>query len=116
VDLLLAIDREYREEAAADRLPKIAPKRFNPAGETWLPILHADRDGWSFTALFSNTARAHELGRVRDWVVIYFHTDRQEEGQRTVVTETHGPLTGKRVVRGRESECIARYATASLSP
>ena len=60
-------------------------------------------------ALFSNTARAHELRKTHDWVVIYFHTDRLGEGQRTVVTETHGALTGWRVVRGREDECRVHY-------
>lgn len=88
-------------------LPKIEPRRFNPSGEAWLPILHTERGEWRFTALFSNTARAHELGRTRDWVVIYFHLDSGPEGQRTVVTETRGRLKGHRVVRGREADCIA---------
>jgi Holliday junction resolvasome RuvABC DNA-binding subunit len=109
VETLLDVDREYREKSAADRLSKIAPRRFNPRGEAWLPVLHTQRGGWHFTALFSNTARAHELGCVRDWVVLYFHTDRGPEGQRTVVTETRGVLAGKRVVRGREAECRAPY-------
>ena len=103
VRLLLDVDREYREAAAAGRLRKIAPKRFNPSGEAWLPILHAERGRWRFTVLFSNTALAHSLGRTQDWVVIYFHRDDEIEGQRTVVTETHGPLKGRRVVRGREA-------------
>ena len=105
VRLLLAIDARYRKQADAGELPKIAPKRFNPEGEAWLPILHAEREGWHFTALFSNTARAHELGRTHDWVVIYFYDDDHREGQCTVVTETHGPMQGERVVRGREAEC-----------
>lgn len=105
VRLLLAIDAEYRKQAAAGELPKIAPKRFNPQGKAWLPILHAERQGWHFTALFSNTARAHELAKTDDWVVIYFYDDDHQEGQCTVVTETHGPMSGERVVRGRESEC-----------
>ncbi len=104
VRLLLEIDAEYRSRAAAGELPKIAPKRFNPEGKAWLPILHAEREGWHFTALFSNTARAHDLGRTDDWVVIYFYDDNHREGQCTVVTETHGPLAGRRVVRGRENE------------
>ena len=54
--------------------------------------------------------RAHELERTRDWVVIYFYDDHHEEGQRTVVTETHGRLKGKRVVRGREAESAGFYA------
>ena len=106
---LLDVDREYREKAGAGQLRKIAPRRFNPSGEAWLPILHARRGDWDFTALYSNTARAHELGRVRDWAVIYFHTDNEPEGQCTVVTETRGDLEGKRVVRGREGECRAYY-------
>ena len=90
-------------------MPTIAPRRFNPNGEAWLPILHTERDGWHFTALFSNTARAHELGRAQDWVVIYFAKADGREHTRTVVTETHGPLDGKRVVRGREAECRTYY-------
>ena len=93
-----------------DALPTIAPRRFNPSGEAWLPVLHTVRDGWHFTALFSNTAQAHQLDRTRDWVVIYFYDDEHAEGQHTVVTETHGPLAGRRVVRGRETECRAHYA------
>jgi hypothetical protein len=61
------------------------------------------------TALFSNTALAHELGRTHDWVVIYFGRDGGPEHQRTVVTETRGPLEGRRVVRGREGECREHY-------
>ncbi len=108
--LLLDIDREYREKAEAGRLPTIAPKRFNPEGRSWLPVLHADRGGWHFTALYSNTAKAHELGMTRDWVVIYFdHDDHQAQSQHTVVTETRGPLVGRRVVRGRERDCREYY-------
>lgn len=104
LEALLEVDRQYREEAEAGRLPRIAPKRFNPTGETWLPILHADKDGWRFTALYSNTPLAHQLHRTRDWVVIYYEQDGMPEGQCTVVTETHGRLKGRRVVRGRERE------------
>ena len=35
--------------------------------------------------------------------MIYFSADQGPEGQRTIVSETHGPLTGRRVVRGRET-------------
>jgi hypothetical protein len=103
--LLLDVDREYREKAAAGLLRRIAPKRFNPSGEAWLPILHTVRGPWHFTALYSNTALAHQLGRTGDWVVIYFHRDARPEGRRTIVTETQGPARGCRVVRGREGEC-----------
>ncbi len=111
VGMLLAVDTDYRERATAGRLELIAPRRFNPSGEKWLPIMHETLDGWHFTALYSNTAHAHELDRVFDWVVIYFHEDAQPEHQRTVVTETKGPLRGQRVVRGREPECDDWYAT-----
>ncbi len=110
IDVFLDVDREYRSECARDALPKIAPRRFNPRGEAWLPILHTQRDDWHFTAMFSNTARAHQFGRTRDWVVIYFHKDDQPEGLHTVVTETRGELIDRRVVRGRESECRSYYA------
>ncbi len=111
VALVLSVDGEYRRRAAAGELVRIAPRRFNPQGRAWLPILHAQREVWHFTALYSNTARAHELGRTEDWVVIYFYDDHHREGQCTVVTETRGPLAGRRVVRGRERECQQHYST-----
>ena len=111
VGLLLRADADYRERAKAGELELIAPRRFNPSGERWLPIMHDTLDGWHVTALYSNTAHAHELHRVFDWVVIYFHEDAEPEHQRTVVTETRGPLRGQRVVRGRERECDDWYAT-----
>lgn len=113
VDVLLDVDREYRARAAANELRKIAPRRFNAKGEAWLPILHTARGRWHFTALFSNTARAHELDKVRDWVVLYFHSDTGGESQRTIVTETRGVLSGQRVVRGRERECLSVYERAA---
>jgi hypothetical protein len=117
VEALLDVDREYREKAERRLLPTIAPKRFNPEGKAWLPVLHANRGDWSFTALFSNTARAHELKRTRDWVVVYFYDGQHVEGQRTVVTEARGRLAGNRVVRGREAECEAYYGmTSSQAP
>lgn len=111
VKLLLAVDRMYREKGAAGALPMIAPTRFNPSGEAWMPVLHCERDGWQFTALFSNTAQAHQLNRTRDWVLLFHYDSEGVEGLHTIVTETHGPLLGKRVVRGREAEC--REACAS---
>lgn len=111
---LLDVDREYREAAERGRLPRIAPKRFNPTGAAWLPILHTQRGVRHYTALFSNTARAHELGMTHDWVVIY-RDDHDGEGQWTVITAHFGSLRGRRVVRGREGECAACYAPPSAS-
>jgi hypothetical protein len=113
VRLLLEIDRHYRAADAAGALPRIAPGRFNARHEAWLPILHTDRDGWAFTALYSNTALAHQLGRTRDWVVLLHHEHDGPEGRSTVVTERRGPLRGQRVVRGREVECLAHYVARS---
>ena len=120
VATLLDVDAEYRRRAADDDLQRIAPKRFNPDNESWLPILHTKRPSeessnhgdWSFTALFSNTARAHDLDKTDDWVVLYYRRedwDADDERQNTVVTETRGSLEGKRVVRGREAECREYY-------
>lgn len=108
VDTILQVDTEYRQRAAAGELKTIAPRRFNPKGEAWLPIYHTEKSGWNFTALFSNSARAHELEKTHDWVVVYFEKN-GHENQCTVVTEYKGPLSGKRVIRGREKECLEFY-------
>src|SRR5690349_43751 len=114
VEVLLAIDREYWEKAKAGTLRLIAPHRMNPEGKAWLPVLHTRYGPWHFTALFSNTERAHDMHRTYDWVVIYFAEDDGEEGQMTVVTERRGSLTGLRVVRGREPECARFYRSSEL--
>jgi hypothetical protein len=106
VAVLLDVDAEYRRKAAARLLPRIAPRRFNRAGAAWLPLLHTERDGWHFTARYSNTGLAHRLRRTGDWVILEFHRDHEAAGRRTVVTETRGPLEGCRVVRGREAETV----------
>ncbi len=112
VATLLDVDADYRKRASEGRLHHITPRRFNPEHKAWLPILHTMRNDWHLTALFSNTARAHELERTRDWVVVYYAHD-GDEGQCTVVTETHGPLAGIRVVRGQEADCRVYYASAA---
>jgi hypothetical protein len=108
VAMLLSVDSEYRRKARLGQLRRIAPSRFNPGGRAWLPVLHTQRGEWSFQAMFSNTARAHRLGKTHDWVVIYYDRDGQED-QVTVVTERRGELAGKRVVRGLEAECRYLY-------
>jgi DNA polymerase (family X) len=105
---VLDVDAEYRRRARAGTLPRIAPRRFNPTGAAWLPVLHTARGERQYTALFSNTARAHHLHRTDDWVVIY-HDGHGPDGQCTVVTARDGPLRGHRVVRGREPECLEHY-------
>lgn len=102
---LLGVDAEYRARAAAGTLPRIAPRRFNPSHEAWLPVLHTERGPRRYTALWSNTSRAHALGRTRDWVVLVVE-DGVSQHRYTVVTGRRGPLGGRRVVRGRERECV----------
>ncbi|MFZ0917658.1 MAG: helix-hairpin-helix domain-containing protein, partial [Candidatus Udaeobacter sp.] len=104
VSELLDVDLEYREKAKAGTLAQIAPRRFNPEGESWLPILHTVRNGRHYTALFSNTARAHELDKTRDWVVL-FCDNGDVEHRFTVITSEFGRLQGNRIVAGREAEC-----------
>lgn len=108
---ILDIDRQYRRQAAAGELPMIAPRRFNPEQKAWLPVLHKDQDGRHYTAMFSNTARAHALHRTNDWVVVYVDGGHGEH-QYTVITALHGELAGQRIVRGREAECARSVRVA----
>jgi putative hydrolase len=110
IEELLDVDREYRESAIAGTLRKIAPRRFNPEQETWLPILHTQRGLRHYTAMFSNSPLAHQLKKTRDWVILYYDDDHGER-QSTVVTGHRSPFTDKRVVRGRETECEAYYGS-----
>ncbi|HEX7333671.1 MAG TPA: helix-hairpin-helix domain-containing protein [Pyrinomonadaceae bacterium] len=108
VSEILDIDREYRRKSDQGLLPVIAPRRFNPQHQKWLPILHTLRGDTHYTAVFSNTPRAHQLNKTSDWVVIYYD-GRGRERQCTVITAMHGPLAGRRIVRGREEECRHHY-------
>jgi hypothetical protein len=113
---LLDIDGEYREKAAAGKLTQIAPRRFNPERESWLPDLHTTRNGRHYTALFSNTAHAHELAKTRDWVVLFYDNGATEH-RFTVITSELGRLQGERIVAGREAECEKYYdRTLTRSP
>ncbi|MBE9061224.1 helix-hairpin-helix domain-containing protein [cf. Phormidesmis sp. LEGE 11477] len=103
IELLLEVDAQYRYLAKAGQLRMIAPRRFNPDGEPWLPIMRLQKEGWSFNVLYSNTARAHELDKTHDWVVVYYEKvgkKASQRGQCTIVTETQGMREGDRVVRG----------------
>jgi hypothetical protein len=107
--LLLEVDARYRALAADRQLPCVAPRRFNPSHEAWLPMLHVEAEGFRLHAMFANTARAHELGRTNDWVVIVSERD-GVEAQVTIVTEERGPRAGERVVRGVEDD-VPRHAS-----
>ncbi len=110
---ILDVDREYRRRAQAGELRQIAPRRLNQRGEAWLPIMHTHRGDREYTALFSNTERAHLLGKTHDWVVVHYDGG-DREGQHTVITSQRGALKGLRIVAGREDECEAFYR--SLAP
>ena len=111
---LLDVDREYQDAACAGTLPTLAPQRFNSEKKSWLPILHTERGDRHYTAMFSNTARAHRLGTTHDWVILYEDSDSAAH-QYTVVTARQGSLEGERVVRGREAECEKYYAPAQCA-
>ena len=68
-------------------------------------MLHTRRGPRRYTALYSNTARAHRAGKTGDWVVLYGDDALGHEHQYTVVTAGRSPLRGRRIVAGRESEC-----------
>lgn len=108
IDELLDIDREYRERAEAGSLAKINPSQQNPSHESWLPIMHTDRDGRHYTALFSNTPKAHQQNATHDWVII-FRDDANAHGRWTIITSQFGNLKGSRIVRGREDACQDYY-------
>ena len=99
IELLLEIDEQYRYLAKAGQLRMVTPRRFNPEGKRWLPVMQMNKEGWSFNALFSNTARSHELNKTHDWVVVNYSREGYQ-GQCTIVTETRGERKGDRVVRG----------------
>jgi hypothetical protein len=109
------IARVIRELLMHHRLPSLAallaiaeePETATKAR----PVLHTRRGSRLYTALYSNTERAHRFGRSRDWVVLYAR-DAAGERRYTVITATHGVLRGHRVVAGHERECrvVDRHA------
>ncbi len=112
VEDMLEIDRIYRERAARGQLVTVAPRRFNPTGEAWLPILRVKRHGRRYCAYYANTARSHQLDHLYDWVVV-FCLDKESFGRWTVLTSTYGTLRGRRIVRGQEAECKQYYGKAA---
>lgn len=102
---LLALDQQYREWVAKDAL-------FGESSEmTSVYVLRKSFHGWHFRCLFSQGSLAARLGKSEDWVTIYFN-DGSAYGERTVETAESGPLSGQRVVRGREKECQQYYNEA----
>jgi hypothetical protein len=75
---------------------------------TTLPIMRQERGPWTFTVYFSTTVRAHQHDKTDDWVLISYEHQGQTQ-RNTVLTESEGPLAGKRVVRGQEEACADYY-------
>lgn len=109
VDILLEIDRLFLHRARSGDLPCIVPRREPPGSLSRLPVLHAERSGWHFTALHANTARARRFGCLHDWVVIHAEQASRPERADMVMTSGRGALAGRRVVLGREPECRQSY-------
>jgi putative hydrolase len=85
VELLLYIDRLYRNKAAAGMLPTLVPRRLNADVSVSPPVMHMTKGGWHFTALAACPARAQEPSATADWVALYFYDATQREQLRTVV-------------------------------
>ena len=60
VELVLALDKEYREKASTGKLKKIAPKKLNPEGKAWLPIMNVEREVGGLLSS-SPTRRKHTI-------------------------------------------------------
>lgn len=106
---ILTIDHEYRHKARVGLLARVAPKRFNPTGAAWLPVLRTTLNDVRYTAFFSNSATAHRAHKTHQWVIVLAERDGHRR-EFTVVSDTHGDFRGERVVRGREPECRQYYA------
>jgi hypothetical protein len=104
---LLAVDTAFREQ--------VRRHREGGGDEAWLPPFRLERGGWRFRARFARTALAARIAATQDWVEVHFENE-DNTGQRTVVTETRGDLSGRRVVRGREQECRSLAGGGRPSP
>ena len=101
VEELLDVDRRYRDGASRD--PGCRRSRRSASIRASLAARAAhDARHHALRGSFRRTPGPHQLNRTRDWVVLC-DDDRHLEGQCTIVTETHGPLAGRRVVRDREA-------------
>jgi DNA polymerase (family X) len=90
---LLQLDAAYRRLVQQQQLPR-----------PW----QGQREGYRYRIDFCRQPQA----RKRDWVTIQFQSQ-QRAGQRIVLTATQGDLAGRRIVRGRESECRDHYHSAA---
>lgn len=58
LEMILLLDRDYREKAASNKLKKIAPKKLNPESKAWLPVMNVERGGMApYAALLQRKKR-----------------------------------------------------------
>ena len=98
----MQLDERFREHV-------VAADRADHTRGAWLPTWQVAESGWTFTVRFSATRAAQRMGRTHDWVVVEWERGKERD-QATLVTEYRGPLSGRRVVRGRERECLRWWA------
>ena len=108
IALLILLDARFRQNV--EREAKARTARESDPGE-WLASWRVKKGRWEFEVRFSSSRAAQRAGRTRDWVVLEWGDHESE--QATVVTEYQGPLNGRRVVRGRERECLSYWARDS---
>jgi hypothetical protein len=108
IDELLDIDRDYHKRAREGTLPKIRLCDRGSNEHDWVPVLHTEREGRQYTAMFSHTKRAQQQEKTHDWVIL-FRDDEHAHGRWTVITAQYGELKGFRIVRGREKDCERYY-------
>lgn len=109
VEELLELDRQYRDLAADGKLPRLVLDADSDGLTEWAPVWHTVRDDRNYTILFSTSFRARERDATHDWVVIYLD-EQDHRGQWTVITARYGAIAGRRIVRGREDECLKLWA------
>ncbi|MFG0266626.1 MAG: helix-hairpin-helix domain-containing protein [Rhodopirellula sp. JB055] len=108
VDELLEVDREYRQGVKEGNLMRISSSGQSSSEHASIPVMHTEREGRHYTAMFSHSARAKQQHATNDWVII-FRDDANAHGRWTVITARFGELSGFRIVLGREDDCVTYY-------
>ncbi|MDH3468199.1 MAG: hypothetical protein OES26_20205, partial [Gammaproteobacteria bacterium] len=105
VAVILEVDRDYRQLAEAGKLPlgELPEKRVRR-----VPVLTRQYDDWRLTAFCKDDS---------DKVVVYCRHARRNNVKRTFVTTAkQGRLAGKRIIRGRRTECADYYRHRATVP
>jgi hypothetical protein len=108
VDELLDVDSEYRRGVQEGTLMQINSPGQDSSQHASIPVMHTEREGRHYTAMFSHSARAKQHHATNDWVII-FRDDTNAHGRWTIITARFGELSGFRIVLGREEDCVTYY-------